>query len=434
MDVYIFRNKIDLSFIKVFPGDLVVIKPNLVKESKEDNPLEWESVITLPSIIGLVCEDVCRKLQGRGRAVICDAPQTDSSFSKIAERLKLYEMARRCSEQYGIPVEVVDLRSEEWENEKGIITRRHTLPGDPRGVVTFNLGKDSLFAGYPGEGRYYGADYDTRVVNEHHRGETQEYLVCATPIMADVFINLAKMKTHKKTGVTLCLKNVVGINANKNWLPHYTQGFPKDGGDEFPDLTTKHQLERLGAKFIRKLILSLPHLGPLVAQGLRKIGLAVLGNVKKSIRSGNWHGNNTTWRMALDLNRCLLYGNKDGTTRKDSPKRFYCLVDGVVGMEGNGPMQGEPVYSNIVIGGTDPVAVDMVTARVMGFEWRNIPIIQEAFTLSKLPITFTKPEEVNVVSEIPEWNGRFFDIENHRFLNFAPSLGWKGYIEYDKKA
>ena len=30
------------------------------------------------------------------------------------------------------------------------------------------------------------------------------------------------------------------------------------------------------------------------------------------IRSGNWHGNRTTWRMCLDLNRCLYYSDARG--------------------------------------------------------------------------------------------------------------------------
>jgi hypothetical protein len=49
---------IDLSFLKIIPGDGVVLKPNLVKESKETDPLEWKSVITSPDIIIRVCEDV----------------------------------------------------------------------------------------------------------------------------------------------------------------------------------------------------------------------------------------------------------------------------------------------------------------------------------------------------------------------------------------
>ena len=73
------------------------------------------------------------------------------------------------------------------------------------------MSRNSLFYNHPGEGKYYGADYDQNSVNSHHQGETQEYLISATPIIADVFINLPKMKTHKKVGVTLNIKNLVGL-------------------------------------------------------------------------------------------------------------------------------------------------------------------------------------------------------------------------------
>ena len=50
---------------------------------------------------------------------------------------------------------------------------------------------------------------------------------------ADVVINLPKLKTHKKTGVTISLKNMVGINGYRNCLPHHTIGTPDASGDEF---------------------------------------------------------------------------------------------------------------------------------------------------------------------------------------------------------
>lgn len=428
--VYIFKGRVDLSFIKVNPGDWVVIKPNLVKEHKENDPAEWRSVITSPELIEQVCVDVCEKLQGRGKVTICDAPQTDSSFAKIAQRLGLAAIARTCQERYGIPVEAVDLRNEEWTNEGGIITERKSLAGDPAGALAFNLGRDSLFYGYKGEGRYYGADYDAGVVNSHHHGEVQEYLICATPVLADVFINMPKMKTHKKTGVTLNLKNLVGINADKNWLPHHTEGSPSNGGDEYPDLTVKRRLERFAVKFARKIALQIPSLGPKLAIRLRRAGTTVFGQGSSVIRSGNWYGNDTTWRMALDLNRCLLFGNKDGTIRSSDPKRYYCLIDGIVGMDGMGPMQGDPVASGVVIAGTDPVTVDMVAARVMGFDWRNLAIIREAYNLKTAPITQWRPDDVTVSSDVAEWNGRFLDIEGKTFLSFEPHFGWKGKIEY----
>jgi len=432
--VYIFKGDIDLSFIKVTPGDWVVIKPNMVKEHKENDPGEWRSVITSPALIEKVCADVCAKLQGQGKVTICDAPQTDSSFEKIAKLLDLRGIAGRCRERFGVPVEIVDLRNEEWTNEGGIITKRETLPGDPAGTIAFNLGVDSLFYGHKGEGRYYGADYDAGVVNSHHHGNVQEYLICATPVLADVFINMPKMKTHKKTGVTLNLKNLVGINADKNWLPHHTEGSPKNGGDEFPDLTFKRRMEQLAVKFARRIALRIPYLGPKLAIQLRSAGTTVFGHGGSVIRSGNWRGNDTTWRMALDLNRCLLFGNKDGTVRQSDPKRYYSLVDGIVGMEGMGPMQGDPIDSGVVIGGTDPVSVDMVAARVMGFDWRKLAIIREAYNLQTMPITRWRPEDVEVKSDVAEWNGCFLDIESRKFLAFKPHFGWQGHVEFAASA
>lgn len=429
--VNIFKGKVDLSFIEVTPGDWVVIKPNLVKEFKENDHSEWRSVITSPELVEQVCADVCQKLQGSGKVTICDAPQTDSSFKKIAELLGLDMIARNCQEKFGVPVEIVDLRNEEWTNEGGIITKRETLSGDPAGAIPFNLGVNSLFYGCQGEGRYYGADYDAGVVNSHHHEDVQEYLVCATPVLADVFINMPKMKTHKKTGVTLNLKNLVGINADKNWLPHHTEGSPRNGGDEYPDLTIKRRLEQLAVKLARKIALRIPYFGPKLAIKLRSAGTAVFGHGSSVIRSGNWYGNDTTWRMALDLNRCLLFGNKDGTIRDNNPKRYYCLIDGIVGMEGMGPMQGDPVDSGVVVCGTDPVTVDMVAARFMGFDWRKLAIIREAYNLETKPITQLRPEDVNIKSDVAEWNGRFLDIESQKFLSFKPHFGWKGHVEYE---
>jgi uncharacterized protein (DUF362 family) len=44
-----------------------------------------------------------------------------------------------------------------------------------------------------------------------------------------------------------------------------------------------------------------------------------------------------------------------------------CLVDGCIGMEGQGPGFGTPKPCGLLIGGLDPVAVDACCARVMGF-------------------------------------------------------------------
>jgi len=72
-----------------------------------------------------------------------------------------------------------------------------------------------------------GADYVTSVVNRHHSGGRHACLSSGSAIRADVCVNLPKLKTHKKAGITCSLKNLVGINGDKNWLPHHTEGDPR---------------------------------------------------------------------------------------------------------------------------------------------------------------------------------------------------------------
>ncbi|MGO9255079.1 MAG: DUF362 domain-containing protein [Bryobacteraceae bacterium] len=45
--------------------------------------------------------------------------------------------------------------------------------------------------------------------------------------------------------------------------------------------------------------------------------------------------------------------------------RQFALVDGIVGMEGNGPIQGTPKAAGVLVAGRDPVAVDATCCRIM---------------------------------------------------------------------
>lgn len=56
----------------------------------------------------------------------------------------------------------------------------------------------------------------------------------------------------------------------------------------------------------------------------------------------------------------------------------YAIVDGIVGMEGNGPISGEPVDSGVLIFADDPVAADSIGASLMGSDPERIPYIAEA--------------------------------------------------------
>ena len=45
--------------------------------------------------------------------------------------------------------------------------------------------------------------------------------------------------------------------------------------------------------------------------------------------------------------------------------RQFAIVDGIVGMEGNGPIQGMPKPAGVLVAGSDPVAVDATCCRLM---------------------------------------------------------------------
>ena len=54
------------------------------------------------------------------------------------------------------------------------------------------------------------------------------------------------------------------------------------------------------------------------------------------------------------------------------------IVDGVVGMEGNGPIDGTPVGAGVLVFGTDPVATDATAARLMGLDPGRMRYLRDA--------------------------------------------------------
>jgi uncharacterized protein (DUF362 family) len=58
--------------------------------------------------------------------------------------------------------------------------------------------------------------------------------------------------------------------------------------------------------------------------------------------------------------------------------RRFAIVDGIVGMEGNGPIQGEAREVGAIVFGADPVAVDATCCRLMRIDPARIDYITEA--------------------------------------------------------
>jgi len=144
------------------------------------------------------------------------------------------------------------------------------------------------------------------------------------------------------------------------------------------------------------------------------------------VRSGNWHGNDTCWRMVLDLNKCLFFFDGQGH-RRVRPPRYLAVVDGIVGGEGNGPMSPDPKPCGVILAGTHPVAVDCVAASLMGFDWPKLRLLKQSFAMRELGFVSFRPEEIEVLSNHPAWSGRLADLSGT--FAYRPHFGWVGAIE-----
>jgi uncharacterized protein (DUF362 family) len=71
--------------------------------------------------------------------------------------------------------------------------------------------------------------------------------------------------------------------------------------------------------------------------------------------------------------------------------RKFAIVDGIVGMEGNGPIQGVPKQVGVVVAGRDPLAVDATCCRVMRIDPFRIGYLRLAAA------DYTQIAEANIV-------------------------------------
>jgi uncharacterized protein (DUF362 family) len=97
--------------------------------------------------------------------------------------------------------------------------------------------------------------------------------------------------------------------------------------------------------------------------------------------------------------------------------RQFAIVDGIVGMEGNGPIQGAPKRVGVLIAGRDPVAVDATCCRIMRIDPMQIKYLRLAagerafLTLDGIAQTGERVEDVATPFELlPEF--RHIRLEN----------------------
>lgn len=303
------------------PGMRVFLKPNWVASRWRkscDHTDSLYSVITHPAVIEGVADRVAQALCGKGEIIIADNPSIDADFDELME----FTGIRRLESKYDVPCHIYDLRPLVCKDLKdyGKRDKMAHQPGDPNGEVEINLGKSSLL--HDVDSSLFRGVFDEREETvAAHTGDTQLYTMSKSLYDSDVYISIPKLKTHQKVGATLNLKGQVGAMTRKNQLVHWRIGSPETGGDEYPDRESWERAQHA-----------------------------------KVTHRGAHPGNDTIWRMVVDLYKALL----------SKERKYFTVIDGIMGGEGQGPFCPTSKHSNVLIGGFDFLLTDIAAVRYMG--------------------------------------------------------------------
>ncbi len=427
------------------PGKTIVLKPNFIRHWNPRSALgsdaSVESVVTHGAILRAVADYAFLAVGLSGRVIVAEAPQQDCDFGEIRKIAGLDSMQEHFQNALGAKLEIIDLRRETVTFENGVIISRQSLPGDPKGYRAVDLGRHSFFEGSGLDSSLMrGADYDPAPTSEHHSNGRNAYLLSETVLSSDLIVNLPKLKTHKKTGVTLALKNMVGINGDKNWLPHHCAGSVPEGGDEFPGTAwvdrARSRLTELGRVLLGR------NLGKGLIKAYRRAEISARGD--DFIRAGNWHGNQTTWRMCGDLNRCVYYSDAQGLhLGAERPvRRVLTILDAIVAGDHNGPLAPRDLPLGVVMASLDPTALDLAAVRLMGFDESRIPKVWETMASTVLRVTEVQRADDVEIAEVAEQSKgvpgsvRVYALDDLECPHpFVPHPGWLNHIERgaDKK-
>ncbi len=422
ISLYIGSNQGLESFIK--GGERVLIKPNWVLHLNKSGS-SMDCMVTHPEFILAVVELVaeCKP----SRIILGDAPLQRCQWDKLVDsnfQQRIRSAARN------IPVDFVDFRRTVMAGASlSSAVHREIRPLDR--YVLFDLGQDSLLEPITEDGNFRVTMYDPEKLAKTHCPGRHQYLLAKEVFEADVVINLPKLKTHRKSGLTAALKNLVGINGNKDYLPHHRVGGSAIGGDCYPGWAWwKHAAEGYYDEANR--LIGTPEYDVWLKRSEDLLNL--YSRFYESDLEGGWYGNDTCWRMNIDLNRCLIYGDSDGRLHNTQQRQVLNLTDAIICGQGEGPLAPLPQPLGIVTFSEYAAASDWAHGALLHLDPSKVRLLGGCLDPMRYPVLpegtsptfFTRSGQLNY-RELALTMGRKTEVPR----------GWRGHCELnfdDKKA
>ncbi|MBE0540483.1 MAG: DUF362 domain-containing protein [Verrucomicrobia bacterium] len=407
------------------PGNKVFLLCNFVEQKVgRVSDEEFNAKCTHGSVIRALIDYVLLALNGQGSVTFGNAPLQSCDWAAVTQQTGATRVAEFYSQvcKGAVPVVLTDLRQHIIRRDAlgGVTTDLHV---EKNGLwVEVDLGAASLLDELCGHGsipKFRVLDYDPRRIERCHEKSRHLYLMSRHIIESDVVLSVPKLKTHEKVGITCGIKGCVGTIAHKDCLAHHRLGPPRQGGDEFPD-----KLAPLSffSKIHDRAFSSAPGVYRGLLHAVNYVSRKVIRRFTRSM-SGSWPGNDTCWRMAVDLARIIEHADKTGQLRQEKVRTHIMLTDGVIGGEGDGPLSPKPVQLGLLAFSDNIVLGDFVNSLSMGYDPDSIPMIREAFKLRDYPLTSR-----GIADPIIGLNGETLSMGDYRLRfgrKFRPPREWR---------
>lgn len=351
---------------ELIKGKKILIKPNWVKHSSvatDEICLRTHDNFTLTTL-----EVILEKRPSQ--IILGDAPIQGCRWEKMLST-DFIERVSELSSRYGIEIEIHDFRRVTFDPSKNNPLKERNPMSD---YVIFDVGKESWLEPITRKDKkqFRVTNYNPDRLAESHKQGVHKYCITKALFDADVVVSLPKVKTHQKAGITAALKNIVGLNGDKDYLPHHRMGGTGFGGDCYQGKNYLRQWAELAIDFANRRQGKLLYwLGFRTSSVLWKFSFPG----KQDNMSAGWYGNDTTWRMVLDLNKIIEFGKGDGTLSNTPQRQFFSLCDGIIGGQGDGPLNPEPLPLGVVSFTNHSGFNDLALATLMGFETEKIPLL-----------------------------------------------------------